>query len=61
MRRHALLDLTLTNEEELICDVKADGRLGCDDYEMFEFRIFRGGSRSISRVTTRDFRREDPG
>lgn len=39
MRRRALLDLTLTNEEELVWDVKAGGKLGCGDYEMLEFRI----------------------
>lgn len=39
MRRRALLDLTLTIEEELVWDVKTGGRLGCSDYEMLEFRI----------------------
>lgn len=39
MRRRALLDLTLTNEEELVWDVKTEGRLGCSDYEMLELRI----------------------
>lgn len=39
MSRCALLDLALTNEEELVWDVKVGSRLGCCDYETLEFRI----------------------
>jgi len=49
-RRGALLDLVLTNKEELVEDVKVGGRLGCSDHEMVEFRILRGGSRAKSRI-----------
>jgi len=35
-RRGALLDLVLTNKEELVEDVKVGGRLGCSDHEMVE-------------------------
>jgi len=52
-----LLDHVLTNEQELVDHVKAGGSLGCSDHEMVEFRILRGGSRAISRITTLDFRR----
>jgi len=38
-------------------DVKVGGRLWCSDHEMVEFRILRGGSRTISRIKTLDLRR----
>lgn len=37
----ALLDLTLTNKDELTEDVKAGGNLGCADPEMVDFRMRR--------------------
>lgn len=40
-RRHALLDLTLTNKEELVANTKSGSSLGCSDQEMVEFRILR--------------------
>ncbi|GAB0175730.1 hypothetical protein GRJ2_000038200 [Grus japonensis] len=57
MRRGVLLDLVLTNKEGLVGDVKVGSSLGCSDHEMVEFRILRGRSRAISRITTLDFRR----
>jgi len=56
-----LLDLVLTNKEGQVEDVKAGGSLGCSDHEMVEFRILRGGSRTISRIKTLDFRRANFG
>ncbi|GAB0207304.1 hypothetical protein GRJ2_003196000 [Grus japonensis] len=56
-RRGVVLDLVLTNKEGLVGDVKVGGSLGCSDHEMVEFRILRGRSRAISRITTLDFRR----
>jgi len=56
-RRGVLLDLVLTNRDSLVKDVKAGGSLGCSDHEMVEFRILRGGSRAVSRITALDFRR----
>jgi len=56
-RRGVLLDLVLTNKNRLLEDVKVGGSLGCRDHEMVEFRILRGGSRAISRITALDFRR----
>jgi len=41
--------------------VKVGGSLGSSDHEMVEFRMLRGGSRPISRITTLDFRRADFG
>ena len=40
-RRGALLDLSLTNKEELIRELKADGNLGCSVQELVEFKILR--------------------
>jgi len=34
MRRCVLLDLVLTDKEGLIRNVKAEGSLGCSDYEI---------------------------
>jgi len=45
----------------LVEDVKAGGSLGCSDHDMVEFRILHGGSRTISRITTLDFRRANFG
>ena len=53
----ALLDLILTNREELIGDVKVRGCLGCSDCEM-EFRFLRR-SRAKTGTTTLDFKRAD--
>jgi len=55
-RKGALLNLMLTNKEELVEDVKVGGRLGCSDHEMVEFRILRARSRAITRIKTLDFR-----
>ena len=57
MRRGVLLDPVLTNKEGLVGDVKVGSSLGCSDHKMVEFRILRGRSRAISRITTLDFRR----
>ncbi|GAB0206764.1 mitochondrial enolase superfamily member 1 [Grus japonensis] len=61
MRRGVLLDLVLTTKEGLVGDVKVGGSLGCSDHEMVEFRILRGRSRAVSRITTLDFRRANFG
>ncbi|GAB0208892.1 hypothetical protein GRJ2_003354900 [Grus japonensis] len=61
MRRGVLLDLVLTNKEGLVGDVKVEGSLGCRDHEMVEFRILRGRSRAVSRITALDFRRANFG
>lgn len=37
--RTGLLDLILTDEEELVSDVQAGSSLVCGDHEMVEFRV----------------------
>ncbi|GAB0184184.1 hypothetical protein GRJ2_000884000 [Grus japonensis] len=59
--REVLLDLVLTNKAGLVEDLKAGGSLGCSDHDMVEFRILRGRSRPVSRITTLDFRRANFG
>jgi len=53
-RRGVLLDLSLTNKEGLVENVKVGGSLGCTDHEMVEFRILHGGSRAVSSITALD-------
>ncbi|GAB0204803.1 hypothetical protein GRJ2_002945900 [Grus japonensis] len=60
-RRGAMLDLVLTNKEDLVGDVKLKGSLGCSDHEMVEFKILRAARRAHSKLTTLDFRRADFG
>jgi len=60
-RRGMLLDPVLTNREVLVEDVKTVHSLGCSDPEMVEFRVLRGGSTAVSRITTLDFRRANFG
>ena len=57
MRRGMWLNLILTNKEGLTGDMKVIGSLGCPDHEI-ESRILRGESRSKSKITTLDFRRD---
>lgn len=38
-RRGMWLDVTLTNEEDLVEVVKVEGSLGCNDCEMVEFSV----------------------
>jgi len=59
-RRGVLLDLALTNKG-LVEDVKVGGSLGCSDHEMVEFKMLRGRSKAISRITALDFRRANFG
>lgn len=42
----ALLDLILTNKEQLVTDMKAVGSLGCSDQDIVDFRILRGGNKT---------------
>ena len=56
-RRGVLLYLVLANKAGPVEVVKAEGRLGCSDQEMTEFRISCGRIRKPSRIATLDFRR----
>ncbi|PKU28685.1 dtw domain-containing protein 2 [Limosa lapponica baueri] len=44
MRRGVMLDLDLTNKEELVGNVSLKGSLGCSDHEMVEFKILRAAA-----------------
>ena len=46
-----LLDIIMTNMEELVRDMKVGSSLCCGDYEMVEFKIPRGGSKAKGRIT----------
>ncbi|GAB0184134.1 hypothetical protein GRJ2_000878700 [Grus japonensis] len=61
MRRGAMLDLVLTNEEGLVGDVKLKGSLVCSDHEMVEFKTLRAARRVHSKLTTLEFGRGDFG
>ncbi|CAM4377561.1 unnamed protein product [Caretta caretta] len=58
-RGRALLDLLLTNREELVGEAKVNGNLGGSDHEMVKFRILTQGRKESSRIQTLDFRKAD--
>lgn len=60
-RRGSVLDLILTNNEELVGNVKGEASLGCSDHEMVEFRIFEAGRTVKNNLTALEFRRADSG
>jgi len=49
-RDEALLDLSLTNAEEIIKEAKIGSSLGCSDYALIEFMISSNRSPAKSRV-----------
>ncbi|GAB0206732.1 hypothetical protein GRJ2_003138800 [Grus japonensis] len=59
VRRGAMLDLVLTNKEELVGDVELKSSLGCSDHEMVEFKMLRAVSRAHSKLTTLEFKKAD--
>ncbi|KAG6931740.1 hypothetical protein G0U57_001044 [Chelydra serpentina] len=58
-RGKALLDLLLTNREEIVEEAIVDGNLGGSDHEMVEFRILTQGRKENSRIQSLDFRKAD--
>ena len=56
-RCEALLDLLITNEEEIIKGVKVGGSLGCSDHALVEFVISRNVGLVKSGVKTLNFGR----
>ncbi|PKU36746.1 rna-directed dna polymerase from mobile element jockey-like [Limosa lapponica baueri] len=60
LRQNALLDLQFTNEEELMDDVKNNGRLGHNECVIVTFNIPRGMRRINNKITTLDFKRANP-
>ncbi|RMC14982.1 hypothetical protein DUI87_07161 [Hirundo rustica rustica] len=59
--RGAMLDLVLTNKQELVGHVKLKGSLGCIDNRMTEFKILRATTRMPNKLTTLDFSRAEFG
>ena len=59
MRKGAMLDLVLTNEEQLVRSAELKGSLGCSDHKMVEFKILRVSKRVCSKFATLDYRRAD--
>nr|XP_048691935.1 uncharacterized protein LOC125630279 [Caretta caretta] len=59
IRGRALLDLLLTNREELVGEAKVDGNLGGSDHKMVKSRILTQGRKESSRIWTPDFRKVD--
>lgn len=57
--RCVLLDLILSNKEELVRDVKIRDKFGCRDHEIVEIRILRGWNKAKSRTTTLEFWRSE--
>ena len=60
-RGEALLDLLLTNAEEIIKDVNVGGNLGCSDHALVEFVTSRNVSLAKSGVRTLNLRRMNSG
>ena len=59
MREIVLLDLILTNKEELVRNVKFNGSHGCSYHEKEELKILREKNKAKSRITTLDFSSAD--
>ena len=56
-RGEAILDLVVTNESELVGDVKIRGSLGCSDHALVELTLWREMGIMKSIVRTLNFRR----
>ncbi|KAJ7419450.1 dynein heavy chain 8, axonemal [Pitangus sulphuratus] len=56
-----MLDLFLTNKEELVGKMKLKDSLGCNDHEMVEFKIHRAVRRVYRKLSTLPFRKADFG
>ncbi|XP_075779238.1 uncharacterized protein LOC142827520 [Pelodiscus sinensis] len=58
-RGEAVLDLVLTNREELVENLKVEDSIGDSDHEIIEFMILRKGRRETSTIEVMDFRKAD--
>lgn len=58
-RGSAILDLILTNKEEMVEEVRVAGTLGCSDHAIIEFYITKGGRPEKTQTSRLDFRRAD--
>lgn len=54
-----MMDLILTNKQELVVNVKLKGSLSCSEHEIREFEILRTARRVHSKPTIPDFRRPE--
>ncbi|KAK4831134.1 hypothetical protein QYF61_015437 [Mycteria americana] len=56
-RNSALLDLLLTNREDLLDNITTNGSLGCSGHNIVEFKILLSTLKTSIRTKTLDFRR----
>ena len=47
----------VTNANELTCDVRIGGSLGCSDHALVEFAVLRDMGQAKSKVRTLNFRK----
>ncbi|PKU34839.1 hypothetical protein llap_14859 [Limosa lapponica baueri] len=56
-RNEALLDLLLTNQENLLCNISISDSLGCSDHNIVEFGILLSTLKLSTKTEAFDFRR----
>ncbi|GAB0209268.1 mitochondrial enolase superfamily member 1 [Grus japonensis] len=56
-RNEALLDLLLTNQENLLCNISVSDSLGCSDHNIVEFGILLSTLKVSTKTKVLDFRR----
>ena len=56
-RNEALLDLLLTNQENLLCNISISDSLGCSDHNIVEFGILLSTLKASTKTKVLDFRR----
>ena len=56
-RKEALLDLLLTNQENLLCNISVSNNLGCSDHNIVEFGIQLSMLKVSTKTRVLDFRR----
>lgn len=54
-----MVDLILTNKEEVVGNVELKGSLSCSNHEMVEFEFLRAVSRAHRKLTDLHFRRAE--
>ena len=57
IRNEALLDLLLTNQENLLCNISVSDSLGCSDHNIVEFGILLSTLKVSTKTKVLDFRR----
>jgi len=56
-RNEALLDMLLTNQDILLCNILVNGSLGCSVHNVVEFRILLSTLKVSTKTKVLDFRR----